>query len=124
MAQQRRKRETKGVSLLKPIPFDILKLGGKDDPCFGKLNDPKNETCQICGDFELCSISSVKQIDKLRKREESEKSFKDIAGIEDVRSFMKLLIKKGKKEKMVVLMAMSKFKISKIKAQSIYKKSK
>lgn len=72
-----RDKEQKKVNLLVPI-IGIDKFGGAEDPCFGKLYEPRAEECQRCGDCELCAISMGQLNHKLRAKEESSKNFKDI----------------------------------------------
>lgn len=104
-------------------PFDITKFGSEEDPCFGKLNDPKAPECKICGDFEFCAIVTAENLKKVRVREESKSQFKDLdttPEIEEIRQFMrkKLEIYSGVR---VIRLAIKKFDISKAKAKTIIK---
>jgi hypothetical protein len=104
-------------------PFDITKFGSEEDPCFGKLNDPKAPECKICGDFEFCAIVTAENLKKVRAKEESKSQFKDLdttPEIEEIRQFMrkKLEIYSGVR---VIRLAIKKFDISKAKAKTIIK---
>lgn len=60
------------------MPITLEKLGSKDDPCFGKLHDARNSTCQKCGDSELCCVA-MGQINHMKRlKAESKGSFKDL----------------------------------------------
>lgn len=54
-------------------PFDVMKFGSEEDPCFGKLYDLSELECQNCGDQEQCSILFLSKLRK--KRLETEKKF-------------------------------------------------
>lgn len=71
-----RNKMSKSVNLLYPIALD--KFGSKDDPCFGKLNDPKASECQRCGDCEICAIVQMSSTVKLREKVEGKQPFKDL----------------------------------------------
>lgn len=58
------------------VPIDVI--GSKDDPCFGKSNDPRHPTCMRCGDIEICAIAMGQGNHIKRLIEEKSKSFKDI----------------------------------------------
>lgn len=64
-------------ALMKPI-LNIDTLGSDDDPCFGKLYDGNDDTCQRCGDSELCLIKMGNNNTKTRKKLEKKNSYKDI----------------------------------------------
>jgi len=79
MASDRKAREEINpgdYDILKPI--DVLTLGSKDDPCFGKYHDLKAPECSECGDSEFCAIMKAQNLHKDRIKIESEQRFKDI----------------------------------------------
>jgi hypothetical protein len=119
---KRKPRQSQGKpDILKP--FDVTKFGTDDDPCFGKLNDPKAPECQRCGDFEFCSIVMAQKLAQKRIKVEEKGNFKDLnktPKIEEVRQFMKKRLEKYSKVKTVAL-AVKKFDISKEKAKTIIK---
>ena len=113
--------ESNNVSLIRP--FDMTKFGTDDDPCFGKLNDPKAPECQRCGDFEFCAIVTAENIKRLRVKEESKTKFKDMnktPKLEKIRQFMEKSLFKNSRVKTVAL-TVKKFGISKEKAKAIMK---
>lgn len=65
------------VDFTKPI-IGIEKFGTANDPCFGKLYDPRTDECSRCGDCELCSIALGQMNHKLRDKTEAENAYKDI----------------------------------------------
>ena len=73
-----RKNLIKGADLTKPVILPLEQIGSKDDPCFGRLNDPRHPTCQRCGDIEMCSIAMAQLNNLKRLAIEKEKNFKDI----------------------------------------------
>ena len=104
-------------------PFDITKFGSEEDPCFGKLNDPKAPECKMCGDFEFCAMVMAENLNKVRQKEEKKSEFKDLSetpDIEKIRQFMAKKMEKHSKPKIIAL-AVKKFKISKVKAKTIFK---
>lgn len=70
------RKMTKGIDLLKPV--NIEDLGGENDPCFGKHNDPKAEECQRCGDCELCAVVQSQNLHTKRAKVEKGQKFKDL----------------------------------------------
>lgn len=60
------------------VPLDLDIIGGEDDPCFGKLNDPGNATCRLCGDFEYCAMVMANKNHFKRAKLHEEGSYKDI----------------------------------------------
>lgn len=79
MAKKRQNRAEinhENFNILKPI--DVLSLGSKDDPCFGKHHDLLAEECIICGDSEFCAIAMAQTLNVKRLEIESEQRFKDI----------------------------------------------
>lgn len=89
------------------VPVNIDVIGTKDDPCFGKLYEPKAEECAGCGDSELCAILCMHNNTKERKSLNSK--FKDTEKSTKVKdSFMsstqlaKLVEKKAKKKDLKV----------------------
>lgn len=66
------------IDLVYPVDFDFTKLGGPEDPCFGKLFDPKDPICQRCGDSELCQIYLAQKNHVKRLEVEQKGKFRDI----------------------------------------------
>lgn len=124
MANKNKRRSRSSIAKANlVVPFDVTKFGTDDDPCFGKLNDPKAPECQRCGDFEFCSIVMAQNLAKNRKKIEKEIPFKDVTKtppIEEVRQFMKKKLEKHSRVR-VVSLAVKKFEISKPKAKTIIK---
>lgn len=60
------------------VPLDISEYGSENDPCFGKLYDPRAPECQRCGDCEICSIVLGQNNHLLRNKIEKKQKFKDI----------------------------------------------
>ena len=122
--RKRKSREViaeQGISLVEP--FDITKFGSDEDPCFGKLNDPKAPECKLCGDFEFCAIVMAESLKSRRVKEEAKTEYKDLSGtpdLEQVRQFMAKKLDKHSKPKIIAL-AVKKFGISKVKAKTIFK---
>lgn len=75
-----RNKMAKKVDLLYPI--SIEQFGTEDDPCFGKLNDPRESACQNCGDFEVCAIVQSQNTHLKREKIESKTSFKDLQEVD------------------------------------------
>lgn len=122
MGNKRKPRKTTDIpNLLQP--FDITKFGTDEDPCFGKLNDPKAPECQRCGDFEFCSIVMAQNLAQKRIKVEKKNEFKDLEKtppIEKVRQFMKKKLANHSRVRVVALTT-KKFNISKAKAKTIIK---
>jgi hypothetical protein len=70
----------KSIDVMVPLQFD--KLGTQDDPCFGKLHDPKADECGSCGDSELCAIAQSQKLHFKRKEIEDKQDFKDLMNLE------------------------------------------
>ena len=64
------------IDLLKPI--DILALGVKDDPCFGKHHDLMAPECKECGDSEFCAVVKSQGLHQERLDIEGKQRFKDM----------------------------------------------
>lgn len=75
---KRKAREDKinQVDLLKPL--NVFDLGGKRDPCFGKLNDPTHPVCRRCGDCEVCAVVQGQKGHAKRDEINENSNFKDI----------------------------------------------
>lgn len=97
--------KSNSVDLTKPIPLE--KIGGNDDPCFGKLHDPTVHECQMCGDSEICSIIFAQNGHKKRLEVEKEKNFKDIQNLKpswkDLSKSLLKHIKPGKSEMAAII---------------------
>lgn len=59
-------------------PFDVMKFGSEDDPCFGKHYDLSTDECQSCGDQEICGISFMGRLKRKRIEAEKERPVKDL----------------------------------------------
>lgn len=53
--KERKARKETPRDPLEPVG-SLMVIGSKDDPCFGKHQDPTNIICQRCGDSEMCAI--------------------------------------------------------------------
>lgn len=71
-----RNEQAEKINLL--FPIDITQLGSEDDPCFGKLHDPKDPICISCGDCELCQIMHAQNNHSVREKVEKKGKFKDM----------------------------------------------
>lgn len=95
----------KSIDLMKPLQFD--KLGGDEDPCFGKLHDPTAGECQVCGDAEICSIVFSQKLHIKRDKIEEENSFKDMQTLKpkwkDLSIALSKQLKPGKKNTIALL---------------------
>lgn len=94
------------------IPVKLEDLGTPQDPCFGKLFDPKAAECNRCGDAELCQIALARiQLPKERSKVEEAGKFRDLeekgiygeATLKDIKKDIRTSIKKHKKIEMKVL---------------------
>lgn len=79
----KRKRQNKAGSFdpAKPITensIDIGKIGTEED-CFGKIHDPSDMECKMCGDAGLCLIIQGQTNRKKRTEIESKSEFRDIS---------------------------------------------
>jgi len=72
-----RKEKVKQIKDLS-IPIPIEQLGGENDPCFGKLHDPRASECKRCGDSEICSIAMGQVNNMKRLLLEKKQNFKDL----------------------------------------------
>lgn len=132
MAKKRkaRKEDIKKVDLLKPI--NIADFGSKNDPCFGKLHDPKHPTCQRCGDIELCAIKFGQTNHKKREKMAEDTTFLDIGEEKidkmkkntQIRQLIKRIVKKEKSisEKMLKEQVMAGMGITEKKFKARLKK--
>lgn len=105
-------------------PLDVLRYGSEDDPCFGKLYEPMNEVCRLCGDIELCGIAFSGNLKKNRENLEKEKSFLDLEEIgtnEKVLEFMKKRLQKGKLRNDILRITKKRFKITTQEFDELFK---
>jgi len=110
----RNKIDKAKINFLEPLPIKIL--GTSEDPCFGKLHNPKDSICRICGDSEICSIAMGRSLNSKRTQIEAKQPFKDTQKLEkpgytdkEVLGFMKKKFKKGYSEKKVLKICIKKF---------------
>lgn len=90
-----RKKLSKKLNTLVPISNVTLEqLGTADDPCFGKLFDPKTDECSRCGDSEICAIKMMQNNNLKRAEVEAKHKFKDIEEEKDPLKADPLVIKK------------------------------
>lgn len=90
-----RKKLSKKVDVLSPVSnITLEQLGTADDPCFGKLFDPKADECSRCGDSEICAIKMMQNNQVKRAKVESKTKFKDIEEINDPLKADPLKVKK------------------------------
>jgi hypothetical protein len=85
--KERKARKSKQAKDALLNPIDLANIGTKDDPCFGKLWDLKNDICKRCGDSELCGIAYSQSLNQKRLAIEKERVFKDI---EDIKVTIKI----------------------------------
>jgi len=129
-----RKRRT---SKIKPqeyiIPIDVTQLGSTDDPCFGKIYDPRASECKRCGDSEACIIAQQQKMLGKRDIIEKKNNFLDLIEPEiqgeqymdltPIIAYMKKKLLKYSWVKVVRLSA-KKFNLEKAEAKKIYKTNK
>jgi hypothetical protein len=120
-SELRKSRNSKVRNNKLEIPFDISKLGSKDDPCFGKHYDLNAPECQRCGDIELCAIAIQQNLTIIRGEIEQTQPFKDleetkIKGKDKIQTRVDELKKKGKGPVIIRIKICKEFNISKKKA--------
>lgn len=73
MSQQRAAKSSKtSVDLTQAVNFDEFTL--KENDCFGRLWDPRENDCAVCADCQLCGIVfNEKTVKAKRKQLEAEK---------------------------------------------------
>ena len=115
MEEIRKSRNSKIPNKKLEIPFDISKLGSKDDPCFGKHYDLNAEECQRCGDIEICAIATGQNLNISRKVIEETQPFKDIESNNEgeIKDYIKGLKKKGKGNTEIKILTAKRFSINK-----------
>ncbi len=96
----------KSIDLMKPIPLD--KIGGEEDPCFGKHYDLTATECGRCGDSEICAIVSAQKMNIKRKQIEATTQFKDLQNLKPTRKqlskALRIVLKKYPKGKPVTIL--------------------
>lgn len=99
----KRKRQNKAGKFdpTKPIldnSIDIKVIGTEED-CFGKIHDPTDNECKMCGDSGLCIIIQAQTNRKKRVEIEKTTEFRDIAPKEKLskKPAKKVVTKKKKK---------------------------
>jgi len=98
------------------IPFDVMKFGSEEDPCFGKLFDLSTPECQNCGDQEQCSILFFSKVKKQRLLFEKNNPVKDLEidkleFKEEIKSYIARKLKQGFKKSKIPNLVYKKFKI-------------
>lgn len=71
--ERKARKETPRPDPLEPIG-DLMVIGSKNDPCFGKHQDPLNSICRKCGDAEMCAIVKGQ---RLHTKREAQGTFMD-----------------------------------------------
>ena len=115
MRKERDSRKDKDLLL---YPFDVMKFGTADDPCFGKLYDLTSEECQNCGDHEVCAIAFVRKLGSKRIQAELDTHAKDleIDQLEldmDIKKFIKVKVERNFSQNRAVSMASKKYHVGK-----------
>jgi|SRR5882757_2055996 len=100
-----RKKLSKKFDVLVPVSnITLEQLGSPDDPCFGKLFDPKTDECSRCGDSELCAIR-MQHLNTLKRAGiEANSKFKDMEEEKDPIKADPLVIKKMVRSRIKELM--------------------
>lgn len=111
-----RKKLSKKLDLVSPVSnITLEQLGTADDPCFGKLFDPKTDECSRCGDSEICAIRMMQNNTLKRASVEGKSKFKDIEEKNDPLKADPIVIKKMVRRRIKELMKL-KMKPEKIAA--------
>lgn len=81
----------------KPITENSIDLSvlGTDEDCFGKIHDPNDNECKMCGDAGLCAIIQGQTNRKKRLEVEKTTEFRDLA---PAKTKKKAAVKKTKKK--------------------------
>jgi hypothetical protein len=107
------------------VPFDVTQFGSEDDPCFGKLWDPKNSTCQSCGDIEICGIAFSKNTRKVEADLETKHEFLDKRDFDIASKKIKAFIEKRRDldydDDRLLKLVILRFNITKDKAKQFLK---
>jgi len=80
MAKRKRQNKAPAFDQTKPIlssSIDMSILGTEED-CFGKIHDPTDNECKMCGDAGLCMIIQGQTNKKKRLEIEKTTEFRDI----------------------------------------------
>jgi hypothetical protein len=107
------------------VPMNIKKLGGKHDPCYGKLYDLTEDTCKGCGDASSCLIEFNLNMKGMRSKAEKENRYKDLdilLDIETVGKYIKKCKEKGKDKKQIIALLIKKYEITKKEARVAYRR--
>lgn len=106
-------------------PFDVLKLGSDEDPCFSKLWDPRNDICQSCGDIEVCGIAFSQLTRKKEIEIEGSREFLDMRDVQSrekqIRKFVRKRVDKYEEVDLIRLIS-RRFRLTKEKAITFIKK--
>jgi hypothetical protein len=131
--KKRRKRPSstpENFDWFKPV-VTADKLGGEEDPCFGKLYSLVHKACGSCGDSELCAIVYSHQLHKARAEQEEKVEFKDLAegaykaeGDKKIRALAKKLLIAGKSSKVIKARLLTKYGVVEADAIKIINKLK
>lgn len=101
MATKRKARSGRSdnnpIDFSEPYPLELI--GTQDDPCFGKLHDPRDPVCMKCGDSELCLIAMGQNNHQLRLEKEKESALKEYTPEPDTPNYKVMLIKILRKRK-------------------------
>jgi len=125
MPRKSRKRSVEPQTFLHPI--NIKDFGDPEkDPCFGKLYDLSANECQICGDFELCSIAFAQKLQQKRLVAETKTKTKDLELNEldfkrEVRKFYEDFVLKGNSKARALRKASRRYRVKVIKVKELIK---
>lgn len=105
-------------------PFDITKMGGPDDPCFGKEYDLSAPECGMCGDIEACSIAMMHNSTRIRTELEADNKFKDLEEADLIRKarvkeFIKQKRAQGWGDTKILAKLKSQFSLTKAAARNL-----
>lgn len=78
--RKRQNKVGKDFDPTKPITENSIDLGkiGTADDCFGKMHDPTDTECKMCGDAGICLIIQGQTNRKNRTIEEGKSEFRDL----------------------------------------------
>lgn len=120
------KRKSRDSELMEEVDFskpllDIYKLGGDEDPCFGKLHDLTASECIRCGDSELCQVATQQR--QVIDREEDKTPYMDQVhdNQDKVIKSIKRLQNLGKRDKIIIAKVTKRFNLTAKEVKQIIK---
>mgnify|MGYP003522162535 CR=1 FL=1 len=80
MAKRKRQKKGPSVDLDKPVTLSSVDVSliGTDEDCFGKMHEPTDNECRMCGDASLCLIMQGQLNRNKRLAIEEKSEFRDI----------------------------------------------